>query len=59
MAWSRATVASNLELGEWASRRQALRWPCVQQAVDEIHRLRCGLCAEVGEKNVQLMLEIT
>jgi hypothetical protein len=56
--WSRAAVASNLELGEWELRRQALRWPCAQQAVEEIERLRFGLCADIGGKNVRLMLGV-
>jgi hypothetical protein len=57
-AWNRAIVASNLELGEWELRRQALKWPCAQPAVDEIQRLRFGLGTEVGGQNVRLMLEI-
>jgi hypothetical protein len=58
MIWSRAAVASNLELAEQELRRQTLRWPCAQQAVDEIQRLRFGLCAEVGGKNMRVMLGI-
>lgn len=56
ITWRRAAVASNLELGEWELKRQALRWPCAQHAVDEIQRLRCALGADVGGRDVRLML---
>lgn len=56
--WSRAAIASDLELGEWILKKQALRWPRAHHAVDEIKRLSFALCAGIGGKNVQLMLGI-
>lgn len=56
--WNRAATASNLELAEWALRKQAIKWPCANQTADEIQRMNFSLCAEVDGKSFRLMLGV-
>ena len=56
--WNRAATASHLELAEWALRKQAVQWPCANQAADEIQRMNFSLCTEVDGDNFRLMLGV-
>ena len=50
--WNRAATAG------WALRKQAVRWPCANQAADEIQRMNFSLWAEVDGDNFRLMVGV-
>lgn len=56
--WTRAAVASNMELAELATRKQGLRYPAALVKADEIQRLSYGFRANLDENSMKMMLGI-
>lgn len=54
--WDRASVVSDLKVGEMLLREQALRWPLALKIIEELKKLELKVCCGIEGRNIQLML---